>query len=109
MDGRLVIKTGDLDAAIAWVEYWNTSVTFVFSCRDEEGGLDPFVAEVLDTITKNPGSTLSDLRTHWPSSKKNQVDEALKTLLNLAPPLIEQHKKRTAGRSATRYFPYEKK
>jgi hypothetical protein len=37
------------------------------------------------------------------------VDEALKTLLNLAPPWIDEHKERTRGRSATRYFPYEKK
>jgi putative DNA primase/helicase len=109
MDGRLIIEPSDLNAAIGWVEYWNVSVTYVFSFRDDEGGLHPFVAEVLDAIIENPGITLTDLRKHWPNSRRKEVDEALKTLLNLAPPLIDEYKERTRGRSATRYFSYEKK
>ncbi|ABB74234.1 putative DNA primase/helicase [Nitrosospira multiformis ATCC 25196] len=109
MDKRLIIEPRDLHAAIAWVEYWNSSVTYVFNCRDDESGLDPFEAEVLVIVTRNPGITLTNLRKHWPNSRRKQVDNALKTLLNLAPPLIEQEQEQTGGRPATRYFPYEKK
>jgi putative DNA primase/helicase len=109
MDGRLIIEAEDLHAAIAWVEYWDASVTQVFNLKDNEVGLTPFTAEVLDTVTRYLGITLTDLRKHWPTSRKEQVDEALKVLLNLAPPLIEQRKERTNGRSVTRYFLYEKK
>lgn len=109
MDGRLVIEPRDFHAAFAWVEYWNSSVTYVFNCSDDEGGLHPFVAEVLDIVTGNPGIRLTDLRKHWPNSRRKEVDEALKTLLNLAPPLIEHEQEKTRGRPATRYFPYEKK
>jgi putative DNA primase/helicase len=70
MDGRLLIEPSDLDAALSWVEYWNASVTYVFSCRDDEGGLHPFVAEVLDAITGNPGITLTDLRKCWPKGRR---------------------------------------
>ncbi|WON74467.1 DUF3987 domain-containing protein [Nitrosospira sp. Is2] len=109
MDGRLVIESQDLHAAIAWVEYWNSSVTYIFNCRDDEGGLDPFVAEVLEVITRDPGITLTKLRKHWPKSRKNETDKALETLLSMAPPLIEQEKAKTDGRSPTKYFRYEEK
>jgi putative DNA primase/helicase len=109
MDGRLIIEAVDLHAAIAWVEYWNASVTQVFKLKDEAKGLAPFTAEVLDTVAQNPGITLTSMRKHWPNSRRKQVDEALKVLLNLAPPLIEQRKERTNGRSVTRYYLYEKK
>lgn len=109
MDKRLIIEPRHLHAAIAWVEYWNSSVTYIFNCRDDEGGLDPFEAEVLTTVTRNPGIKLTNLRKHWPNSRRKQVDSALKMLLNLAPPLIEQEQEQTGGRPATRYFPYEKK
>lgn len=44
MEGRLEIEPRDLWAAIAWVEYWHGSVTYIFNCQDDEGGIDPFVA-----------------------------------------------------------------
>ena len=109
MDGRLVIESQDLQAAIAWVEYWNSGVTYVFNCRDDEGGLDPFVAEVLEVITRDPGITLTNLGKRWPKSRKKEMDKALETLLGMAPPLIEQEKGKTNGRPATGYFPYEEK
>jgi phage/plasmid primase-like uncharacterized protein len=109
MDGRLIIEPCDFRAAIAWVEYWSASITYVFNCEDDEGILAPFVAEVLENITKNPGITLTALQRTWLNKRIKAVRDALEVLLNRAPPLIEQRKEATGGRSALRYFAYEKK
>jgi putative DNA primase/helicase len=109
MDGRLEIEPCDLLAAIAWVEYWHASVTYIFNCQDDEGGIDPFVAEVLTLITANPGITLSTLQDHWNRKRIKQVKHALEVLLNLAPPLAEERKDSTSGgRPALRYYAYTK-
>lgn len=109
MDGRLTIEPQDLWAAIAWVEYWHASVTYIFNCQDDEGGIDPFVAEVLAVITARPGITLSALQDHWNRKRINQVKHALEVLLNLAPPLAEERKDSAAGgRPALRYYAYRK-
>lgn len=109
MEGRLIIEPADLEAALAWVEYWNASVIYVFNCGDDEGVLDPFVAEVLEIITAQPGITLSGLQARWLNKRTKQVKHALEVLLNLAPPLIEERKEATTGRSARTYYCYEKK
>jgi phage/plasmid primase-like uncharacterized protein len=109
LDGRLVIEPKDLLAAFAWIEYWNASITYVFNCEDNEGDLDPFVAEVLEVVAKTPGISLSRLQATWLHKRTKQVKEALEVLLNLAPPLIEQRKEPTVGRPVHRYFTYGKK
>lgn len=109
MDGRLEIEPCDLWAAIAWVEYWHASVTYIFNCQDDEGGIDPFVAEVLELITHRPGITLSALQDHWNRKRIKQVKYALEVLLNLAPPLAEERKDSTSGgRPSLRYYAYTK-
>ncbi|ABB73368.1 putative DNA primase/helicase [Nitrosospira multiformis ATCC 25196] len=109
MDGRLEIEPCDLWAAIAWVEYWHASVTYIFNCQDDEGGIDPFVAEVLSLITSNPGITLTALQDHWNRKHIKQVKHALEVLLNLAPPLAEERKdSASGGRPALRYYAYKK-
>ena len=65
-------------------------------------------AEVLYAIIRNPGITLTNLRKYWPNSRRKEVDEALRILLDLAPPLIDEHKERAHGSSATRYFLWKK-
>jgi hypothetical protein len=62
MDGRTMIEPGDLLAAIAWVEYWHASVTYVFNTPDDAGDLDPFSLSVLEVITSRPGVTLTQLQ-----------------------------------------------
>lgn len=109
MDSRLSIEPRDLHAAIAWVEYWNSSVSFVFNCGDDEGRLEPFAAEVLEIIKAEPGIALHEIQQRWNNKCITKVKEALQVLLELAPPLIEERKKITKGRSARTYFVYENK
>lgn len=108
MHGRTEIEADDLHAAIAWIEYWHASVTYVFNTPDEADGLDAFTTEVLAVITARPGITLTELQETWKRKRTKQVKASLESLLNLAPPLVEQTKDKTAGRSALRFFPYGK-
>ena len=109
MDGRRLIEPRDLEAAFAWLEYWAASVTYVFNCHDDEGQLEPFVIEVLNIIKAKPGITLGAVQEHWRNKRIKQVNNALETLLNLAPPLVVESKVPTTGRHARAYCAYEKK
>ncbi|SCY62497.1 putative DNA primase/helicase [Nitrosospira sp. Nl5] len=109
MDSRLIIEEWDLHAAIAWVEYWNASVNYIFNCGDDEGTLDPEAAKVFEIIKAKPGISLSELQSRCNNKASTKVTDALKLLLGLAPPLIEEHKRETAGRPALTYFVHEKK
>ena len=109
MAGRSGIEPRDLQAAIAWVEYWHASVSYVFNCADHEEGLDAFTAQVLEVITKQPGITLTGLQDHWKCKRIKAVKASLERLLNLAPPLAEERRDtNTGGRTALRYYPAEK-
>lgn len=109
MDGRHVIEPKDLEAGIAWLDYWNASVTYIYNCLDDEGGLDPFVDEVRKVIKAQPGISLNTLQAHWQHKRMRQVNKALEVLLNLAPPFVEERKVSTPGRPARTYHPYEEK
>lgn len=109
MDARLIMEPDDLRAAFAWVEYWNSSVSYIFNCGDEEGRLDPEAVRVLEIIKAEPGITLSELQQRCNNKSTKKVTGALKTLLDLAPPLIVERMRPTAGRPAHTYFPYEEK
>ena len=109
MDGRLDIEPHDLWAAIAWVEYWHDSVTYVFNCQDDDGVIEPFAAEVLEVIAAQPGITLSALQDHWNRHRISQVKHALSVLLSLAPPLAEERKdSASGGRPSLKYYIYRK-
>ncbi|SOD42221.1 toprim domain-containing protein [Nitrosovibrio sp. Nv4] len=108
MDGRLIIEPKDLRAAFAWVEYWSSSVSYIFNCGDDDGALDPEAAKVFEIIKVEPGITLSELQQRWNNKSTKKVTNALKVLLDLAPPLIEERKRETAGRPARTYFVYGK-
>lgn len=109
MDGRTQIEPCDLHAAIAWIEYWHASVTYVFNTPDDEGALDAFTAAVLDVITELPGITLTQLQEHWNRKRTKEVRASVERLMNLAPPLVECHKdETTGGRAALKYYPYGK-
>jgi hypothetical protein len=109
MDGRLEIEPCDLKAAIAWVEYWHASVTYVFNCADEEDGLDAFTTQVLEVITRQPGITMTGLQDHWKRKRGKEIKTSLARLLSLAPPLAEERRDTsTGGRPTLRYYPVEK-
>jgi len=105
MDGRQSIEVCDLQAAIAWVEYWHDSISYVFNCTDEEGGLDEFTAKVLAEVTKHPGVSLTELQAVWSRKRIKEVKGSLEKLMNLAPPLVVVSRDDgTGGRSALRYY-----
>ena len=109
IDGRREIEPGDLHAAIAWVEYWHASVTYVFNTPDDEGGLDPFTTKVFDVIVAQPGITLTGLQECWKRKRIKEVKASLERLMNLAPPLVEQRKDAsTGGRAALKFYVYGK-
>jgi putative DNA primase/helicase len=105
MDGRQNIEVCDLQAAVAWVEYWHDSITYVFNCADEESGLDEFTAKVLAAVTERPGITLTELQAVWSRKRIKEVKGSLEKLLNLAPPLVVVCRDdATGGRAALRYY-----
>jgi putative DNA primase/helicase len=109
MDGRHLIEPQDLRAAIAWVEYWHASVTYVFNTPDEADEMDPFTLSVLEVISQRPGITLTQLQDHWNRKRIKDVRQAVERLLNLAPPLIEAPRdKQTGGRAALKFHTYRK-
>lgn len=107
MAGRSQIEPDDLRAAIAWVEYWHASVTYVFNTPDDAGELDSFTASVLEVISKNPGITLTALHAHWHNNNSSGVKKSIEKLVNLAPPLVDCRKDtKTGGRAALKFYPY---
>jgi len=110
MDSRLIIEPRDFHAAFAWVEYWNASVNYVFEFGDDEGRLDPEAEKVFEIIKAEPGIARSELPQRCKMKNRKKIEQALKVLLALAPPLIEERiRGETGGRPARTYFIYEKK
>lgn len=106
MDLRSEIEPCDLVAALAWIDYWHHSVTYIFQCVEDDAELDPFTVEVLGLVTTTPGIPLSLIQEHWHRKKTAQVKASLERLLSLAPPLIEcRPDATTGGRAALRYYP----
>jgi len=107
MDRRSEIEPCDLRAALAWVEYWHQSITYIFlTGGDDEPEVDAFTTTVLELVAGQPGIKLSELQEHWHRKRIPEVKASLEKLLNLAPPAIEMRKDAsTGGRVAQRYYP----
>jgi putative DNA primase/helicase len=105
LDKRDEIGTNDLLSASEWVTYWRRSIEYVFLAGEEQTELDDFTKEVLAKVVAKPGIKLSELQEVWNRKRIPQVKAALETLLNLAPPLVEQRTQPGAGRPAQTYFP----
>jgi putative DNA primase/helicase len=104
MDLRSEIEPCDLHAALAWIDYWHRSVTYIFQTQEEDAELDEFTVSVLALVTSKPGIKLSEIQEHWNRKRTAQVKASLERLLSLAPPLIECHRDdTTGGRVALRY------
>lgn len=106
MDRRSEIEPCDLQAAVAWVEYWQQSITYVFLTGEDEDELDTFTLSVLALVNTSPGIKLSELQDHWNRKRIPEVRASLETLLNMPLPPIEMRQdKKTGGRVAQQYFP----
>jgi len=108
MDRRAEIEPCDLTAALAWVDYWHASVSYVFQVEDQElDELPPFPREVLSVIEARPGITQTELQRHWNNGRSAELKAALERLTGAAPPLVEAKKEKydgTGGRRPVRYF-----
>lgn len=106
MDRRSEIRQRDVYAALAWIEYWHQSITYIFLTGDDEPEMDAFTTTVLDLVAAHPGIKLSELQEHWHRKRIPEVKASLEKLLNLAPPVIEMRKDgNTGGRTAQRFYP----
>ncbi|MCV2358875.1 DUF3987 domain-containing protein [Paucibacter sp. TC2R-5] len=106
MEKRSAIEVGDLWAALAWVDYWRQSITYMFSTGEDETELDDFTKAVHQRVMDAPGIKLSEMQELWNRKRIPEVKASLETLLNWAPPLIEMRKdSNTGGRVAQRYYP----
>jgi putative DNA primase/helicase len=105
LDMRDQIEPGDLLSAVEWVTYWRRSIEYVFLAGEEQTELDDFTKEVLAQVVAHPGIKLSALQEVWNRKRIPQVKAALETLLNLAPPLVDQRIQPGAGRPARLYYP----
>jgi putative DNA primase/helicase len=105
MDSRLIIEPRDFDAAFAWVQYWNASVNYAFKFGDDDGRLDPLAEKVLEIIRVKPGIARSELPQRCKTKDRKKIEDALRVLLALAPPLIEERiRGKTGGRPAQTYY-----
>ncbi len=107
LDCRDEIEPCDLLAALAWVDYWSESASYVFRAGDgDDDQLSDFETEVYELIRKTPGIRLAEIQEHWHRNKIKPVRAALERLSNTAPPLIVGRKdEQTGGRAAMRYYP----
>lgn len=94
LDRSCVIEPVHIKAALAWVNYWKGSVTYIFqslAAKAEEQRLDAISNEVLEFIKANPRCTRTAItmafKHHFTGQ---QITEALNRLLNAAPALINQ-------------------
>ncbi|WP_305907184.1 DUF3987 domain-containing protein [Methylomarinum sp. Ch1-1] len=111
-DQKSTIERVHIDAALAWVNYWQASVRYIFqtlAAKAESEKLNETSKTLLEFITKNDGCT----RTAITSSFRNklsaaEITTALNVLLNSAPPLIKQETKPRpdgkAGKGTTVFY-----
>ncbi len=94
LDRSSVIEPVHIKAALAWVNYWKGSVTYIFqrlAAKAEAERLDAASSEVLEFIKSNPKCTRTAITTGFRNKMTGpQITAALNHLLNAAPPLIQQ-------------------
>lgn len=94
LDRSTTIEPQHIRAALAWVNYWKASVSYIFqtlSAKAEAERLNDASAEVLEFIRANPRCPRTAITTAFRNKMAGpQITAALNHLLNAAPPLIHQ-------------------
>ena len=94
LDKSSVIEPQHIKAALAWINYWKDSVTYIFqtlSARAEADRLTDTAADVLEFIRQHPGCTRTAITTGFRNKMTSiQITSVLNHLMNAAPPLIRQ-------------------
>jgi hypothetical protein len=94
LDCSSTIEPQHIRAALAWVNYWKDSVSYIFqtlSAKAEAERLNDASAEVLEFIRTNPRCRKTDITIAFKNKMNGkEITAALNHLLNAAPPLIHQ-------------------
>lgn len=94
LDRSTVIEPVHIKAALAWINYWKESVTYIFqklAAKAEAERLDAASSEVLEFIRANPKCARAAITTAFRHKMPGpQITAALNHLLNAALPLIHQ-------------------
>lgn len=94
LDRSATIEPVHIRAALAWVNYWKASVSYIFqtlSAKAEAERLNDASAEVLEFIRANPRCKRTAITTAFRHKLTGpQITAALNHLLNAAPALIHQ-------------------
>jgi putative DNA primase/helicase len=104
LDKSAVIEPQHIKAALAWINYWKDSVSYIFgtlAAKAEAAKMNETAKTVYEFISKNSGCSRTDLTKFFKNKKLTNVEmtNALNYLMNAAPPLINQEiKPRADGR-----------
>lgn len=94
LDKTSVIEVQHIKAALAWVDYWRASVTYIFqtlSAKAEAERLNDTAADVLEFIRQHPGCTRTVITTGFKNKMTSiQITGVLNHLMNAAPALIKE-------------------
>lgn len=106
-DLSTVIDVAHINAAMAWVRYWNESIKFVFqNALDEANAADitETAQKIVSYLTEKGQSTRTEISRGCFKGhvSKDKLDEALDVLLTTCPPTIEvEVVPRTNGQSGS--------
>lgn len=116
LNGDSAVTTRHIDAALAWIRYWEDTVNFVFSTskkNEDMQAMKEFMDRVVDAITtlggkRVPHAKLTEKLTNNYAAncpvKKEHVKSALEALQRESPPRIRAEVDTTkGGRPATHY------
>lgn len=94
LDQAAVIEVVHLKAALAWIDYWQSSVTYIFqtlSAKAEASRLDESANEVLEFIRANKKCSRTQITTGFRNRlSSGQITGILNHLMSAAPPLVHQ-------------------
>jgi hypothetical protein len=94
LDKTNVIEVLHIKAALAWIDYWRASVTYIFqtlSAKAEAERLNDTAADVLEFIRQHQGCAKSIITTGFRNKMTGgQITGVLNHLMNAAPPLVRQ-------------------
>ncbi|NOR69528.1 MAG: DUF3987 domain-containing protein, partial [Methylomarinum sp.] len=100
LDKSAVVEVQHIKAALAWIDYWKHSVSYIFgtlAAKAEASKMNETAKDVYEYICKHSGCTRTDLTKFFKHKlNANEMTSALNHLMNAAPPLIRQETRQRA-------------
>ncbi len=96
LDKTNAIEVRHIKAALAWIDYWRSSVIYIFqtlSAKAEAERLNESAIEVLEFIRQHPKCSRTSITLEFKNKLSGgQVTAVLNHLMSAAPPLVRQEK-----------------